>query len=170
MMMRQSGLTIIEMMIGIAIVAVIMVQAVPSMNGYFRDSAIRRVADEMRMGVQLAKSEAIRRNDVVQFVPAATGWSVQAVPAGGGNIVINSRTAQGSEAQVNAAASAANVSFNGRGRANMVGMFTVNITNPTAGGCQDAGGIVRCLSLTVSRSGQIRLCDPVLAAADPRSC
>jgi type IV fimbrial biogenesis protein FimT len=49
----------------------------------------------------------------------------------------------------------------------------INVTNPVAGTCKAAGGDVRCLRVTVTMGGQIRMCDPQLTITrptDPQSC
>lgn len=45
-----------------------------------------------------------------------------------------------------------------------------NVSNPTAGTCVSAGGEMRCLSIRVTAAGQVRSCDPAVAAGDPRAC
>lgn len=163
--------TLIELMIGIAITAILITFAVPAMNGHSRDAAIRRVAEEARMGLQLAKAEAIRRNGTVVFVVNGPDWQVQAVPDdGGANIVVNARSSTGNEAQVNVNASGGSIGFTGTGRSSFGGNYQVTFSNPTQGACQDSGGSVRCLQINVATSGQIRMCDPALAGTDPRAC
>ena len=65
--------------------------------------------------------------------------------------------------------------FNGLGRlvANPGGNpVPIDVTNPVAGGCVAAAGQVRCLRVTVSPGGQIRLCDPAYptGGTDPQRC
>jgi type IV fimbrial biogenesis protein FimT len=65
--------------------------------------------------------------------------------------------------------------FNGLGRlvANPGGNpVPIDVSNPIAGACVAATGQVRCLRVTVSPGGQIRLCDPAYPAggSDPQRC
>ncbi len=68
--------------------------------------------------------------------------------------------------------------FNGLGRlvANPGGNpVTIDASNPTAGTCTAVGGSLRCLRVTVSLGGQVRLCDPAYPttgalATDPQRC
>ena len=68
--------------------------------------------------------------------------------------------------------------FNGLGRlvANPGGNpVPIDVSNPLAGACVGAAGQVRCLRVTVSPGGQIRLCDPAYPttgalAIDPQRC
>jgi type IV fimbrial biogenesis protein FimT len=68
------------------------------------------------------------------------------------------------------------ITFNGLGRLAAVpatNPVAIEVTNPVAGTCQAVGGDVRCLRVTVTVGGQIRMCDPRLTitnAADPQSC
>lgn len=65
--------------------------------------------------------------------------------------------------------------FNGLGRVTPVPGATINIdvSNPAAGACAalgGGGGPIRCLRVTVSQGGQVRLCDPARANTDPVGC
>ena len=42
--------------------------------------------------------------------------------------------------------------------------MTVQIT-ATEGSCVQAGGEIRCLNITVSPAGQVRMCDPAISTA-----
>jgi type IV fimbrial biogenesis protein FimT len=69
------------------------------------------------------------------------------------------------------AADQSNIIFNGLGRAtNIAGASAkVDISNPAAGLCAPAGS-VRCLRVVVTQGGQVRMCDPALAAGTPQGC
>lgn len=68
--------------------------------------------------------------------------------------------------------------FNGLGRRGenppVANRFEINVLpKPGVGSCQASGGDTRCLRVTVTVGGQIRLCDPQLSItkpADPQSC
>lgn len=167
----QHAFTLIELIIGFVIFAILAIIALPNMGAYFSDSKIRRVAEEMSMGLQLAKAESIRRNTTVLFIPNTTGWRVEAIPeSGGANTLVATRSAETPEVQLAVTTNNPSLGFTGSGRSNLAGIFTLNVTNPTFGTCQAAGGKVRCLQINVAASGQIRLCDPVLPNTDPRAC
>lgn len=44
------------------------------------------------------------------------------------------------------------------------------VSNPNADFCKDQGGQLRCLQVNVSRSGQVRMCDPSLSGTDAEGC
>lgn len=65
--------------------------------------------------------------------------------------------------------------FNGLGRLTTVpatNPIVIDVTNPNAGTCIADGGAIRCLRVTVSLGGQIRMCDPAysVAGTDTQRC
>lgn len=65
--------------------------------------------------------------------------------------------------------------FNALGRTSLASQAVFKFNDPEAGACVTAGGPVRCLRVTVSIGGQVRLCDPAVSAAavaagDSRGC
>lgn len=64
------------------------------------------------------------------------------------------------------------VVFNGLGRLAPVpaGNVNIDITNPDAGDCAEAGGPVTCLRIVVSPAGQVRMCNPKFSLPDPQGC
>ena len=71
-----SGMTLIEVMVVIAVAAVLLVLAVPS----FTDSQIRKrvegVAVELHTDLQYAKSQAAATNQAVSLVTTASGYTI----------------------------------------------------------------------------------------------
>ena len=192
----QRGVTLIELMIGLAIVALVLFVAVPSFGIFLQNSQIRNAAGSAVNGLELARNEAIRRNAPVrfQFVSDLTAsctlsttslaWVVsQADPSGACDTapsdtaapqIIQSRSA--TEGTKNAAVSVtggSTVTFTGLGRAQAGGITQIDFSNST-GTCQHIdpiNGKMRCLRIMVSTGGQARMCDPkVTAADDPRKC
>ena len=74
---REHGVTLIELMIGIAIVAVLLGLGVPGFQTFIENSHIRNAGDAIQNGLNLAKAEAVRRNTNVRFVlGAGSSWTV----------------------------------------------------------------------------------------------
>lgn len=193
----KSGFSLIELIIGIAIIGVLLSLAMPSFSGWIRNTKIRTTAESVQNGLQIARAEAVRRNTTVrfQFVDFLTAacalntagphWILSLDEVAGKCEVaptadlptasqlpprtIQSRSGtDGADANTILASDVSSVIFNGLGRASTA--MTVNISNPTAGTCTAAGGTVRCLRVTLTVGGQIRMCDPALTSTDAQGC
>lgn len=65
--MRQRGFSLIEIVVTIAVLALILFAALPSLGTWLDNARIRNVADSLQNGLQLARGEAVRRNENVSF-------------------------------------------------------------------------------------------------------
>lgn len=189
-----SGFTLIELAIGMAVLAILVMVGLPNLTAWIQNTQIRTAAEGIQSGLQLARSEALRRNTSVRFqlVNSLTGscalsttgtnhvvsladptGACNSTPSDAGPIL---QVRAGTEGSPNAAvsASASSMTFNGLGRPLPSGStLTINITNPTGGACKTAAGSepMRCLRVTVSTGGQVRMCDPAVDDnTDPRFC
>jgi type IV fimbrial biogenesis protein FimT len=88
----QRGVTLIELAVVLAVVAILFATAAPSFSAWVHNAQIRTAAESMQNGLQLARAEAIRRNRSVMFwltstaTPLAADWLVGcANPAGTGS-------------------------------------------------------------------------------------
>ncbi len=166
----QSGLTLIEMMIVIAVIALLMTTGVPSFSKWIQNRQIRTAAEAILNGLQLARSEAVKQNSDVKFelLGQSSGWEVSAAS------VIQSRPAQEGTANVTVTPcpglSDVVWIFNGFGRvkdfegcSDNKNIETLSIDNPNGD---------RPLSVRITQGGSVRLCDPSpkLQAGDPRAC
>lgn len=183
---HQRGVTLIELMIGFALIGILTVMAVPAYQGFMRNTEIRNSAEALANGIQTARVEAIRRNALVEIILGpGTGWTIQLAatgdqieqhPAGVGTgnaaVVINDMD----DDWVTDDADADRITFNGMGWrvANSDASPVINrldVFNAGSGTClHDAGGTLRCLRLVVAAGGGSRMCDPATAAGDPRAC
>lgn len=175
----QRGVTLIELMVGLTIFAILVAAGAPNFSTFIRNSRIRNAADSIQTGLTLAKAEAVRRNTNVKLALAGTNsaWSVGCASASDDcPDPIQSRPAEGS-ANTSVTASDATISFNGLGRVTTAlasgTTATFNITGATGDTCVAAGGTTRCLRVIVTLGGQIRMCDPALTStrpSDPQAC
>jgi type IV fimbrial biogenesis protein FimT len=93
---RASGFTLIEMVVAIAIFALLVALTVPTMRVWIANTKVRAVADALQNGVRLAQAESLRRSRQVvfalttnttpqsgTFTAAANGtyWAIKTVPA-----------------------------------------------------------------------------------------
>lgn len=165
------GMTLLELMIGIVIVALLMVTAAPSYTAWMYNSQIRTAAESILNGLQLTRAEAVRRNENVQFRFTAlpsSNWTVSVVS---GAAEIQTRSGAEGSARASIATTpglATTVTFNGLGRVTpnagtSATLTMAQVTTALAG--------TRKLNVVVG-GGMLRMCDPDLAlpAANPQSC
>lgn len=78
--MRMRGLSLIEMMAVLAIIAILLMVGVPSMSDYLQNSRLRAVSEQLSSDLKAARVEALNRNRMTTFAVSASGWSY-AVPS-----------------------------------------------------------------------------------------
>lgn len=92
MLMRRAqdrGVTVIELMVGLTIMAFLVVSGAPSLTDWIRNSQIRSASESMLAGLQHARAEAVRRNAPVRFQLTTTLDNDCTLSTGGKNWVIN---------------------------------------------------------------------------------
>jgi type IV fimbrial biogenesis protein FimT len=199
----EQGMSIIEVMVAITLMAILISLGAPSFFTGMQNRQIRTAAESIQNGLQLARTEALRRNRNVKFtMQLATqpySWRVGCDPEDAsvdatGNVrcpatiqtwqaAEGAAKAQVAPAQIVAAtgAVAATPVFTGDLKFTPLGRTTTDtlpggnlaefqVTNPGGGTCVSGGGEMRCLSVRVTAAGQVRMCDPAVAAGDPRAC
>lgn len=75
----SRGFTLLELMVTIAMVLILAAIAVPGVSSMVQSNAVSSYANMISTSLMLAKSEASKRSDVVNFVPETNwnnGWSV----------------------------------------------------------------------------------------------
>lgn len=161
---RAHGFTLLELLVGIGIMAFLLLMVMPSIRVYLLDTKIRASAQAYYDGALQARSEALRRNaDVTITLDALQqGWSIA---SSGITIAVK---APESAAMLTVTASTNEVTFNGLGNASAVN--TVKFMPGDSSQCL-ASGPQRCLQVQVSQGGQVRLCDPTITTdGDNRKC
>jgi len=193
----SAGFTLLELMIGLTVLGIVLMIGLPSLATFIQNTQIRTGAEGMQSGLQLARAEALRRNTTVRFQlvtslaagcalsASGTNWVVSLADATGNchqapsdttapQIIQKKAGTEGAANAVIAATGGSSVTFNGLGRVVGVAPITrIDIPNTKGGACKTAGADepMRCLRVTISSAGQVRMCDPAVTdVTDPRSC
>ena len=187
---RHRGLSLIELLVGITILAFALGLMAPSFTDWMRNARVRSAAESLQDGLYYARSEAARRNAVVRFqlvsstdgqcalTTSGPAWvvnqSITTTPAGACGQAISdssspyllkkSATASTSD-HTTLSANRSLLGFDGLGRLhnlNNTTEITTFAVNVTSsdGTCVAAGGTVQCLRVIVRPAGQISVCDP----------
>lgn len=172
-MLIQRGFTLIELLITIAIVAILAALVAPSFKVMLANAQIRTAAQASFDGLQLARVEAIRRNQRVIFTKGTkSDWDVK-VEAGGTTVQARS-AAEGSPAVniVATPAGATKVTFDGLGRvkANTDASSSITRLDADVPVSLIPAASSRELRITISGGGAIRLCDPNAASGSSTAC
>jgi type IV fimbrial biogenesis protein FimT len=170
MLIRPArGFTIIEILVGLILLGVLAVLAIPSFVTLMQNQTLRAGAEAVAAGLELARNEALRLNKPTEFVltsaepiednagaaPNTTGphWIVRENDAGAISFIQGHSAFEGSgqaaatTVQIAgvipsspSAATAGAVTFTSLGRAALTGDATFLVSNPTGGACKTSGG------------------------------
>lgn len=191
--MRPRGFSIVELMVAVALMALLLGLAAPSMTTWTRNAQTRAVSDALQNGLRVAQAEALRRHRQVVFfrtavptcnnavVASSTGafWAIRTVAMVAGDPVETIQCGVLSDVAAGVALNGPTaLCFNGTGRQ------TANATPGIGGATCDlalsgtsqfdvsvAAGD-RPLRVLVTLGGSVRMCDPArtLSSAAPDGC
>lgn len=159
--MKARGFTLIELMVSVAIIAVLVSIALPSFSGVIANAQVRAAADQLRDMVGRARQEALKRNVPVALA-AASNVVTLSIPAFGAAPAVQ-LTQFVSKAKI----SDGSVTLSGSGRADSA--VTFKISSPTLA-CKAERGPVTCFSVQVFTGGAARMCDSTIAAGSAKAC
>ena len=192
---RHRGFTILELMIGVALLGLLMMLAFPTFTTMMNNARLRAVTESILGGLQGARAEALKRNQTAEFLLMAeepdaalfasfgantTGpsWAVRILDAA--NLPIDflegksglEGSGKSDTADLFARVTAANLPAGGTIRFDSLGRTNVGTVNATfdvqpsdPSLCRANGGDMRCLRVVVTPGGRVRMCDPSVPAA-----
>jgi type IV fimbrial biogenesis protein FimT len=190
---QQRGFSLVELMVTIALLALLLGLAAPSFATWTRNAQVRTVSDALQSGLRLAQAEAVRRNRQVVFfltsskdcntgtasvangaywqirtVALIAGESTQALQCGVLNDLADGVAIAGPRALcINSAGrQVANASPGVTGATCTLSATGSSIYDVTSSGAD------RRLRVSVSLGGQVRMCDPsrTQSASNPDGC
>jgi type IV fimbrial biogenesis protein FimT len=179
---KSAGFTLIEVMVVVAVIAIVTMLGLPSYRAWIQNSQIYNSAESVQNGLQRAKAEAVARNVNVAFSLLGTNpnwvssWTITDVSTGA---TIESRI--GGEGSKNVTAigyatdgtSAKTITFTN------LGGVAVNAPASSTLARVDFDSVnsaqfpnLRKLRVTIGLGGNVRMCDRNLGASstDPRKC
>jgi type IV fimbrial biogenesis protein FimT len=194
-----AGFTIIELMVTITVLALLLMAVAPGVSTWLANTQIRNAATSIQMGLQRARSEALRRNAPVRFTlvsltNAATMDDSCAPSEAGVSWVVSLDDPDGACSADPSDTAAPRIVEKYAGG---VGGTRFTVAAATAGGDEastvtfngfgrvvgtDGIGVIdidhvepgddyRALRLVIGLGGTVRMCDPKVASADdPRKC
>jgi type IV fimbrial biogenesis protein FimT len=171
----------IELMVGIVVMAILVAMAMPSFQIMLRNSEVRAAAESITNGLLRARAEAVARNTNVQFVlgpypptcnGAGSSWTVDYVvkPVAGAPPIDARCSTEGSTHVAIAATptAATTVTFNSLGvaAANQDGSAQLTQLDLSAVGASQN------LRVEIGAGGNAKMCDPSLPAGStsPSAC
>lgn len=171
--MKSCGFTLIELMVAIAVLAILLFVALPNFAVWMQNTQIRTAGEAVLNGMQLARAEAIRRNTAIQLqLDVSSGWTARVL--GTGEVIQSRLAGEGSAASAVTVtpADATKITFNGFGSLvtpnpddGTPSIAVIKIDSPSI-----AAADSRDLCIVVGTGGSIRLCDPHVDVTDTRSC
>jgi type IV fimbrial biogenesis protein FimT len=152
--MPMLGVTLIELAVVLAMLAITAAIALPAFAGYLANAQLREAGNMLLSDVLFAQSEAIKRNGIVRVSIAGNGITVS------DRTTATSATLRQHPLPGDVTAENATIDFASQGWTNDLLDRTIALGRPSVA-CGDA---VRCPALRVEAGGAVRLC------GDKRNC
>jgi type IV fimbrial biogenesis protein FimT len=168
---KSAGFTLIELMIGVAVLGTLVAVGLPSFTKMLRSSQVRGAAESMANGIQRARAEAVAHNAKVEFVLSTdTSWYVdyQATPNAAARLDSRDNTNSVLASITVLPAAATRITFNQMGQ--VVSPNPADASLPLTQVTVVATGGNQTLLVKIGAGGNAKVCDPSLPAINIRSC
>lgn len=177
---RCQGFNMVELAVVMGVIAIVSTVAFPSFMSMIGNAQIRSVGESIKNGLQLARSEAVTRNQQVRFkLNADNSWEVGCVNVMGDTdgdgvencpaIITRKAAKEGSSSNITVTrVGSDNVIFNSFGnQASIAGQLSqIDIDNT---GMSDTNK--RKIQVRLPFGGSVRMCEPAITdPTDPRKC
>jgi type IV fimbrial biogenesis protein FimT len=167
----SRGFTLVEIMVAVGVSAILMAIAVPTMRSFIENSRIRAASESLQNGLSLARNEAVRRNERIEFVAQVTGWVVRVPGSGTPLHDASGREGRGGLTLTIAPNGADRITYDAFGRVTAnadasAALTQVDVvsTNPPS------SGNYRPLRVQIQATGASRLCNPAVGLGNPAVC
>jgi len=182
-MSRERGFTLLELIISISIVGILASLALPSFQGIIANARTRSTTESFNLALQLARTEAIKRNARVAFRFETTGaWTV----CSSVSTTVQANCATDDIVQIKKAAEASSnvtitptptgtamITFTGTGRpyldASLAWKNPDGTNEVTSIDFSSTSGS-NAYRVMITSSGSIKLCNPNLAPGNVKAC
>lgn len=164
---RQCGVTLVELIVVVVILGIVAATGLPAFTSFLRNTEVRSASEAVYQGLQLAKAEAVRRNQRVRVVFGTdTSWTVST--DGGSAIQSKPAKESGANTALTFTPSASRtITFSAFGRVTSNADGTAPITRMDF----SAAGQTISRSIKVEEGGKLNMCDPtVTSATSPLFC
>lgn len=141
---RSLAFTLVELMVTIAILAILLMIAVPSYNDAVLSSKLGTYANDLVAHARLARSEALKRNAQVQMCASVggtncesvsweNGWILRFTDKDSNNVVLQRREATATGFKVSEQSATSTITFEPTGLGATLTTFIVCRATPSAG-------------------------------------
>jgi type IV fimbrial biogenesis protein FimT len=137
----QRGFTLVELMIGVLLVAILLGIGMPAFRSFILEQRLRATSSDLRIALTLARSEAIKRNRFISVQPSADGWDAGwAIPSPGDPDILTH--VQSGEVTITTDPDAATPQFSPVGRSPAAISFEIDVD-------PGSDGYLACLQLAL---------------------